>query len=165
VLPPRQQAKLSRSAKDNEHAMSQTLKTATAVVGIDIGKNSFHVVGLDPPGAIVLHQKWCTVPDRHGSLRWCASSQPQAEGAPSIAPNLRTAIRFSNRPVGVKRFQTIHHHSVDVARGLVLLFGISATALPSWVSRTRWNNLKNGLAVRRYGRSKRIDELTSSIVP
>ena len=82
-----------------------------------------------------------------------------------VAPNLRTTIRFSNRPVGVKRFQTIHHHSVDVARGLVLLFGISATALPSWVSRTRWNNLKNGLAVRRYGRSKRIDELTSSIVP
>jgi hypothetical protein len=46
----------------------------------------------------------------------------------------------------------------------VLLFGISTTALPSWVSRTRWNNLKNGLAVRRYGRSKRIDELISSIV-
>src|SRR5713226_8720303 len=33
-------------------------------------------------------------------------------------------VRFSNRPFGVKRFQTIHHHSVDVARGLVLLFGI-----------------------------------------
>jgi hypothetical protein len=37
--------------------------------------------------------------------------------------------RFSNRPVGVKRFQTIHHHSVDVSRGLVLLFGIGARAL------------------------------------
>ena len=33
--------------KDKEHAMSQTLNTAIAVVGIDIGKNSFHVVGLD----------------------------------------------------------------------------------------------------------------------
>ena len=32
--------------------------------------------------------------------------------------------RFSNRPFGVKRFQTIHHSGVDVARGLVLLFGI-----------------------------------------
>ena len=30
-------------------------------------------------------------------------------------------VRFSNRPFGVKRFQTIHHHSVDVAHGLVLL--------------------------------------------
>jgi hypothetical protein len=38
--------------------MSQTLKTAIAVVGIDIGKNSFHIVGLDQRGAIVLLQKW-----------------------------------------------------------------------------------------------------------
>ena len=30
-------------------------------------------------------------------------------------------VRFSNRPVGVKRFQTIHYCSVDVAHGLVLL--------------------------------------------
>jgi hypothetical protein len=27
-------------------------------MGIDIGKNSFHVVGLDQRGAIVLQQKW-----------------------------------------------------------------------------------------------------------
>src|SRR5215467_7398475 len=32
-------------------------------------------------------------------------------------------VRFSNRPFGVKRFQTIYHRSVDVARGSVLLFG------------------------------------------
>jgi hypothetical protein len=31
--------------------MSQTLKSAIAVVGIDIGKNSFHVVGLEQRGA------------------------------------------------------------------------------------------------------------------
>jgi hypothetical protein len=62
----------------------------------------------------------------------------------------RQIARFSNRPFGVKRFQTIHHHcSVDVARGLVLLFGIGTKALPPWESRTRWNNLMGGLAVRR----------------
>src|SRR6266404_2781249 len=33
-------------------------------------------------------------------------------------------VRFSNRPFWVNRFQTIHCHGVDVARGLVLLFGI-----------------------------------------
>jgi hypothetical protein len=33
-------------------------------------------------------------------------------------------VRFSNRPFGVKRFQTIHDCGVDVARGLVLLSGI-----------------------------------------
>src|SRR6478672_8331228 len=58
-------------------------------------------------------------------------------------------VRFSNRPFGVKRFQTIHHYSVDVAHGLVLLFGMAPGALPSWDSRTRWNNLLGGLAVRR----------------
>ena len=58
-------------------------------------------------------------------------------------------VLFSNRPFGVKRFQTIHHCSVDVAHGLVLLFGIGTKALPSWDSKTRWNNLRHDLAVRR----------------
>jgi hypothetical protein len=57
-------------------------------------------------------------------------------------------VRFSNRPFGVKHFQTIHHCSVDVAHGLTLLFGIGTTALPLWDSRTRWNNLLRGLSVR-----------------
>src|ERR1700750_1467481 len=55
--------------------------------------------------------------------------------------------RFSNRPVGVKHFQAIHHCSVDVSPGLALLFGIGTRALPSWDPRTRRNNLLVGLAV------------------
>jgi hypothetical protein len=57
--------------------------------------------------------------------------------------------RFSNRPFGVKHFQTVRRCGVDVARGLLLLFGIGAKALPSWDSKTRRNNLSGGLAVRR----------------
>ena len=38
--------------------MSHNLNNAVSVIGIDIGKNSFHVVGLDSRGAIVLRQKW-----------------------------------------------------------------------------------------------------------
>jgi transposase len=38
--------------------MSEKLNSAIAVIGIDIGKNSFHVVGHDRRGAIVLRQKW-----------------------------------------------------------------------------------------------------------
>jgi hypothetical protein len=38
--------------------MSHKLNAGIAVIGIDIGKNSFHVVGLDRRGAIVLRQKW-----------------------------------------------------------------------------------------------------------
>jgi hypothetical protein len=34
--------------------MSQQLSTTIAVVGVDIGKNSFHVMGLDRRGTIVL---------------------------------------------------------------------------------------------------------------
>jgi hypothetical protein len=48
--------------------MSEKLNTATAVIGIDIGKNSFHIVGQDQRGAIVLRQKWFTRPGwKHGS--------------------------------------------------------------------------------------------------
>jgi transposase len=80
---------LGRGAKDKEHAMSQTFNAAVSVVGIDIGKNSFHIVGHDKRGAIVLRQKWSrgqvearfdsALPGRHGSLRRRASSQPQAQ--------------------------------------------------------------------------------------
>ena len=38
--------------------MSQELNTAIAVIGIDIGKIAFHIVGLDQRGAMALRQKW-----------------------------------------------------------------------------------------------------------
>ena len=38
--------------------MSEKLNSEIAVVGIDIGKNSFHIVGQDRGGSIVLRQKW-----------------------------------------------------------------------------------------------------------
>jgi hypothetical protein len=38
--------------------MAEALKHSIAFIGIDIGKNSFHVIGLDEHGAIVLRQKW-----------------------------------------------------------------------------------------------------------
>jgi len=56
--PPHQQEKLVRGTKAKEHAMAEALANAIAFVGIDIGKNSFHVVCLDRSGAIVLRQKW-----------------------------------------------------------------------------------------------------------
>ena len=44
--------------EDKEHAMSEKLKSTIAVIGIDIGKNSFHVIGQDRRGSLVLRQKW-----------------------------------------------------------------------------------------------------------
>jgi transposase len=50
VLQPCQHAKLARGTKDKEHTMSQNFNSAIAVIGIDIGKNSFHIVGQDQRG-------------------------------------------------------------------------------------------------------------------
>ena len=49
MLPPHQQERLVRGTKAKEHAMTEALANAIAFVGI--GKNSFHVVGLDRSGA------------------------------------------------------------------------------------------------------------------
>src|SRR6266566_7600569 len=84
--------------------------------------------------------------------------------ADCVPINAKIGVRFSNRPFRVKRFQTIHDCGVNVARGLALLSGLGTKALPSWVSKTRWNNLSGDLAVNvTAGSSGR--ELTSSIVP
>ena len=74
-------------------------------------------------------------------------------------------VRFSNRPVGVKRFQTIHRSSVDVSRGLALLFGIG-TKGPSIMGFE--DEVEQSLprpCHQTDDRSKRTHELTSSIVP
>ena len=54
----------------------------------------------------------------------------KGQSLPSDAARVPINVRFSNRPFGVKHFQTIHHYSVDVAHGIVLLFGIGTKALP-----------------------------------
>src|SRR6201987_6334531 len=74
-------------------------------------------------------------------------------------------VRFSNRPIGVKRFQAVQRCSVDVARGLALLYRLGTKAVPAWGSKTRWNNLSVDLAGGVTGRFKQTYELTSSIVP
>jgi hypothetical protein len=49
---------LGRGIIKRSTAMSNKSSATVATMGIDIGKNSFHVVGLDQRGAIVLRQKW-----------------------------------------------------------------------------------------------------------
>src|SRR6516162_6406016 len=88
-------------------------------------------------------------------------------------------VRFSNRPSGsstfrltttpvsmsLTGFQTNHHSSVDVAHGLALLFGLGTKALPSWGFEDEVEQ-SFGRPRRQYdGRSKRTNDLTSSIVP
>src|SRR5215469_10351155 len=71
--------------------MSQTLSDAVAVIGIDIGKNSFHIVGLDGRGAIVLRQKWSRgqVEARLANLPPCLIGMEACVGAHHLSRKLK----------------------------------------------------------------------------
>jgi hypothetical protein len=91
VLLPRQRSKLARGAKDKEHAMSQNSNTSIAIVGIDIGKNSFHLVGLYQRGAIVLRQKWSRgqVEARFANMPSCLIGMEACVGAHHLSRRLK----------------------------------------------------------------------------
>ena len=57
LLPHRRVSWDGASVKRSTATSNKSIATI-ATMGIDIGKNSFHVVGLDRRGAIVLRQKW-----------------------------------------------------------------------------------------------------------
>jgi hypothetical protein len=70
---------------------SQTTPGTITTIGIDLGKNTFHLVGLDKRGAIALQRKvsrsqlehrlfQCPVlPDRHGGLLGLPSHRPPVD--------------------------------------------------------------------------------------
>jgi transposase len=70
--------------------MSETAKTAVAVIGIDIGKNSFHVVGHNERGAIVLRQKWSRgqVEARFANMPPCLIGMEACGGAHHLSRKL-----------------------------------------------------------------------------
>ena len=71
--------------------MSQTLIAAFAVVGIDIGKNSFHIVDHDERGAIALRQKWSRgqVEARFANMPPCLIGMEACVGAHHLSRKLR----------------------------------------------------------------------------
>ena len=71
--------------------MSQHLNTTIAVIGIDIGKNSFHIVGLDEPGAIALRQKWSRgqVEARLANMPPCLIGMEACVGAHHLSRKLK----------------------------------------------------------------------------
>jgi hypothetical protein len=62
--------------------MSQTLKTAIAVIGIDIGKNSFHIVGLGAFSLVVELSKLAR-------STWPLPSLPDPHSTPTITRALK----------------------------------------------------------------------------
>ena len=71
--------------------MAATAQSAIAVIGIDIGKNSFHVVGLDGRGAIVLRQKWSRgqVETRFANMSPCLIGMEACVGAHHLSRKLK----------------------------------------------------------------------------
>ena len=70
--------------------MPRQSKDTVAVLGIDIGKNTFHLVGLNKRGGIILRlklsrtrleAKLANLPRRHGSLCRRPSPEPPAQNA------------------------------------------------------------------------------------
>jgi len=92
--------------------MPEKLNESTiAVIGIDIGKNSFHVVGLDDRGAIILRQKWSRsqVQVRFANIPPCLIGMEACVGAHHLSRQLQalghnaryrigTGDAFSQRP-------------------------------------------------------------------
>ncbi len=69
----------------------QSNDCAIAVIGIDIGKNSFHVVGHDQRGAIILRQKWSRgqVEARLANLSPCLIGMEACVGAHHLSRKLQ----------------------------------------------------------------------------
>jgi transposase len=70
--------------------MSQKLNSEITVIGIDIGKNSFHLVGQDRRGALVLRQKWSRgqVEARLANLPLCLIGMEACVGAHHLSRKL-----------------------------------------------------------------------------
>jgi hypothetical protein len=71
--------------------MSQKHSSEVAVIGTDIGKNSFHLVGQDRRGALVLRQKWSRgqVEARLANLSACMIGMEACVGAHHLSRKLR----------------------------------------------------------------------------
>src|SRR5262252_286983 len=83
--------RLAGGTKRKEHAMSEKHNSMIAAIGIDIGKNWFHVVGLDGRGAIALRQKWSRgqVETRLANMPACLIGMEACVGAHHLSRRLR----------------------------------------------------------------------------
>jgi transposase len=71
--------------------VTEILKSVIAAIGIDIGKNSFHIVGLDGRGAVALRQKWSRgqMEARLANMPPCLIGMKACVGAHHLSRRLR----------------------------------------------------------------------------
>jgi hypothetical protein len=86
-----------------------------AVIGIDIGKNSFHIVGLDRRGAIVLRQKWSRgqVETRLANLPPCLIGMEHVEVGGKVSNFEQTGLSRATRMRFISNPGRIKHDQVD----------------------------------------------------
>src|SRR5262245_25629185 len=84
-------SKLARGIQRKEQVMAEKLSGVIAVIGIDIGKSSFHVVGLDARGAVVLRQRWSRgqIEARLGNMPPCLIGMEACVGAHHLSRKLQ----------------------------------------------------------------------------
>ena len=82
------------------------LDSRIAAIGIDIGKNAFHVVGQDGRGALVLRQKWSRgqVEARLANLPPCLIGMEACVGAHHLSRKLQV-LGHDARLMPAKRLQ------------------------------------------------------------
>jgi transposase len=83
---------LGRGTIKRSTSMSNKSNPTVATMGIDIGKNSFHVVGLDQRGAVVLRQKWSRgqVEARLANMPQCLIGMEACVGAHHLSRKLQS---------------------------------------------------------------------------
>ncbi len=71
--------------------MPRNTDTTVATMGIDIGKNAFHVIGLDGEGAIILRQRWTRgqIETRLANMPPCLIGMEACVGAHHLSRNLQ----------------------------------------------------------------------------
>jgi len=112
-----------RSAKTLNLALSAPprLDSKIAVIGIDIGKNWFHVVGQDERGAMVLRQKWSRgqVEARFANMPPCLVGMEACVGAHHLSRRLK-ALGHDARLMPAKYVRPYPHtrssHTPEFAR-------------------------------------------------
>ena len=74
--------------------MPNKSNSIVATMGIDIGKNAFHVVGLDRRGAIVLRQRWSRgqVEARLANMPPCLIGMEACVGAHHLSRSCRRKV-------------------------------------------------------------------------
>ena len=115
---------------------------AVVVIGIDIGKNTFHVVGLDDRGAIVLRQKWSRgqIEARLSNMPPCLIGMEACVGAHHLSRKLK-ALGHDARLMPAKyvrpysKGQTNDYRDAEAIAEAVqswLSYRPSSSARPSW---------------------------------